>query len=61
VGWDESDETRATPAVSEDIFGFTEHPITVWAGVSLLRLYFEWIKLREELSEAFRRFYQAFQ
>jgi hypothetical protein len=29
VGWDESDETRATPAVSEDIFGFTEHPITV--------------------------------
>jgi hypothetical protein len=52
VGWDESDETRAIPAVSEDIFGFTEHPITVWAGVSLLRLYFEWIKLREELSEA---------
>ena len=33
-------------------FGFTEHPITVWAGVILLRLYFEWIKLREELSEA---------
>src|SRR5437773_8596700 len=33
-------------------FGFTRHPITVWAGVILLRLYFEWIKLREELSEA---------
>ena len=33
-------------------FGFTAHPITVWAGVILLRLYFEWIKLGEELSEA---------
>ena len=33
-------------------FGFTAHPITVWAGVILLRLYFEWIKLREELGEA---------
>ena len=28
------------------------HPITAWAGVMLLRLYFEWIKLREELSES---------
>ena len=34
------------------LFGFTAHPITVWAGVILLRLYFEWIKLREELGEA---------
>ena len=34
------------------LFGFTEHPITVLAGVILLRLYFEWIKLRQELSEA---------
>ena len=34
------------------LFGFTEHPITVWAGVILLRLYFEWIKLREELNQA---------
>ena len=33
-------------------FGFTAHPITVWAGVILLRLYFEWIKLREELGES---------
>lgn len=32
------------------LFGFTDHPITVWAGVILLRVYFEWIKLREELS-----------
>jgi hypothetical protein len=35
--------------------GFTEHPITVWAGIILLRLYFEWIKLREELNEALVR------
>lgn len=32
-------------------FGFTEHPITVWAGVILLWLYFEWIKQREEVNE----------
>ena len=36
-------------------FGFTEHPITVSAGIILLRLYFEWIKLREELNEALVR------
>jgi hypothetical protein len=36
-------------------FGFTKHPITVWAGVILLRLYFEWIKLREELNEGLVR------
>ena len=34
------------------VFGFTVHAITVWAGVILLRLYFEWIKLREELGQA---------
>ena len=37
-------------------FGFTEHPITVWAGVILLRLYFEWITLREELSQTLVNF-----
>src|SRR5512135_344280 len=41
-----------SPLYAKILFGFTEHPITVWAGVILLRLYFEWIKLREELSEA---------
>lgn len=41
-----------SPLYSKILFGFTEHPITVWAGVILLRLYFEWIKLREELNEA---------
>jgi hypothetical protein len=38
------------------VFGFTDHPITVWAGVILLRIYFEWIKLREELSVGLVRF-----
>ena len=37
-------------------FRFTAHPITVWAGVILLRLYFEWIKLREELNAALVEF-----
>ena len=41
-----------SPLYPKILFGFTEHPITVWAGVILLRLYFEWIKLREELNEA---------
>jgi hypothetical protein len=41
-----------SPLYPKIVFGFTSHPITVWAGVILLRLYFEWIKLREELSEA---------
>lgn len=31
-------------------FAFTNHPITVWAGIILLRLYFEWIGLRGQLS-----------
>jgi hypothetical protein len=41
-----------SPLYPKILFGFTAHPITVWAGVILLRLYFEWIKLREELSKA---------
>ena len=45
-----------SPLYAKILFGFTEHPITVWAGVILLRLYFEWIKLREELSEALEGF-----
>lgn len=31
-------------------FAFTDHPITVWAGAILLRLYFEWIGLRAALA-----------
>src|SRR5260370_36887460 len=45
-------EEKRSPLYRRIGFGFTAHPITVWAGVILLRLYFEWIKLREELSEA---------
>lgn len=41
-----------SPLYPKIVFGFTEHPITVWAGVILVRLYFEWIKLREELTGA---------
>jgi hypothetical protein len=39
-----------SPLYPKILFGFTDHPITVWAGVILLRVCFEWIKLREELS-----------
>ncbi len=46
-----------SPLYPKIMFGFTDHPITVWAGVMLLRIYFEWIKLREELSfEHFTRY-----
>jgi Transposase DDE domain group 1 len=41
-----------SPLYPKILFGFTEHPITVWAGVILLRLYFEWMGVRKELSEA---------
>lgn len=41
---------KRSPLYPKILFGFTDHPITVWAGVILLRVYFEWIKLREELS-----------
>jgi len=47
---------QASPVYPRIRFGFTLHPITVWAGVILLRLYFEWIKLREELNGALVRF-----
>lgn len=45
---------RARPAPASPLypkirFAFTDHPITVWAGAILLRLYFEWIGLRVTL------------
>ena len=46
-----------SPLYPKIMFGFTDHPITVWAGVILLRVYFEWIKLREELSRRVGQFY----
>jgi hypothetical protein len=45
-----------SPLYPKVLFGFTDHPITVWAGVIVLRLYFEWIKLGKELSEALAAF-----
>src|SRR6266481_1976982 len=45
-----------SPLYPKILFGFTDHPITVWAGVIVLRLYFEWIKLGKELSEALAEF-----
>jgi hypothetical protein len=48
-----------SPLYPKILFGFTEHPITVWAGVILLRVYFEWIKVRQELSEALGELCQA--
>ena len=41
-----------TPLYPKILFGFTEHPITVWAGIILLRLYFQWIKLREAVKRS---------
>jgi hypothetical protein len=45
-----------SPLYPKILFGFTEHPITVWAGVILLRLYFEWIGLRKELGQCLAGF-----
>jgi len=47
---------KRSPLYAKILFGFTEHPITVWAGVILLRLYFEWIGLRKELEEGLAGF-----
>ena len=47
---------KRSPLYRKILFGFTDHPITVWAGVILLRVYFEWIKLREELDETLVEF-----
>lgn len=45
-----------SPLYPKIMFGFTGHPITVWAGVILLRLYFEWIGLRRELGQVLAGF-----
>jgi hypothetical protein len=34
---------ESSPLYRRIVFAFTDHPITVWAGVILLRLYFEWM------------------
>src|ERR671922_1688983 len=38
-----------SPLYPKILFSFTDHPITVWAGAILLRIYFEWIGLGKEL------------
>ena len=40
----------ASPLYPKIRFAFTDHPITVWAGAILLRLYFELIGLRASLT-----------
>lgn len=40
----------ASPLYPKIRFTFTDHPITVWAGAILLRLYFKLIGLRAALS-----------
>ncbi len=45
-----------SPLYPKILFGFTFHPITVWAGVILLRLYFEWMGLRKELGKVLAAF-----
>jgi hypothetical protein len=45
-----------SPLYPKILFGFTSHPITVWAGVILLRLYFEWMGLRQELGKVLAPF-----
>lgn len=46
----------ASPLYPKIRFAFTDHPITVWAGAILLRLYFELIGLRAVLTPALTPF-----
>lgn len=43
-------QSPASPLYPKIRFAFTDHPITVWAGAILLRLYFELIGLRPALT-----------
>jgi hypothetical protein len=43
-------QSPASPLYPKIRFAFTDHPITVWAGAILLRLYFEVIGLRTALA-----------
>lgn len=48
--------TQASPLYPKILFRFTDHPITVWAGVILLRVYFEWVGLRKEIGQQLGEF-----
>lgn len=43
--------TGSSPLYPKILFRFTDHPITVWAGLILLRVYFEWVGLRSEIAQ----------
>jgi hypothetical protein len=45
-----------SPLYPKILFSFTDHPITVWAGAILLRIYFEWIGLEKELRDCLAEF-----
>jgi hypothetical protein len=49
-GWHALHPAPASPLYPKIRFAFTDHPITVWAGAILLRLYFELIGLRAALA-----------
>ncbi len=48
--------TESSPLYPKILFRFTDHPITVWAGVILLRVYFEWVGIRHELGQVLGEF-----
>jgi len=48
--------TQVSPLYPKILFRFTDHPITVWAGVILLRVYFEWVGLRKEMGQLLGEF-----
>jgi hypothetical protein len=48
--------TQVSPLYPKILFRFTDHPITVWAGVILLRVYFEWVGLRQEIGQLLGEF-----
>jgi hypothetical protein len=49
-------QVSTSPLYPKIGFAFTDHPITVWAGALLLRLYFELIGLRAALTPLLRPF-----
>lgn len=48
--WMRGRQPPASPLYPKIRFAFTDHPITVWAGAILLRLYFELLGLRTALT-----------
>lgn len=47
---------ESSPLYPKILFRFTDHPITVWAGVILVRVYFEWVGLRDEMAQVLGEF-----